>query len=145
MEPCRRTARKVSAEPRPRDIALICRRKSDGSTLTDIARHEGISPGTLSEWIEADPERSARARAARILAARVWDDKAASVIEEAGNVFELAKAKELAHHCRWRASKIAPRDYGERTVLAGDAQAPLALAAISVRPEEYRKRLAVAS
>jgi hypothetical protein len=120
-------------------MTSICRRISDGANLTDIARQEGVSPGTLSEWIESDPERSARARAARILAARVWDDKAASVIEEARDVFELAKAKEMAHHYRWRASKIAPRDYGDRTVLAGDAQAPLALAAISVTPEEYRR------
>ena len=124
---------------RSRDLDLICRRIADGMTMAEISRQEGISPGTLSEWLEASPERSARARAARILAARVWDDRAEAVLHDAGNAFELAKAKEMAHHYRWRASKIAPRDYGERTVLAGDAQAPLALAAISVTPEEYRR------
>ena len=36
-------------------------------------------------------------------------------------------------------AKWDPKRYGGRTVLAGDAQAPLALAAISVTPEEYRR------
>ena len=27
---------------------------------------------------------------------------------------DLAKARELAHHYRWRAAKIAPREYGDR-------------------------------
>lgn len=55
------TRAKVKAEPRRRDMTSICRRISDGVALAEIASQEGISPGTLSEWIEADPERSARA------------------------------------------------------------------------------------
>ena len=44
----------------------------------------------------------------------MWDERAGDVIQQAADPFELAKAKELAHHYRWRASKIAPRDYGDR-------------------------------
>jgi hypothetical protein len=120
-----------------RDIAEVCRKIADGDSLTAIALSEGISVGSLSEWLEATPERSARAREARALSARTWDDKAETVIDEAGDPFELAKAKELAHHYRWRASKIAPREYGDKVAIGGNPDAPpVALAAIS--PQEYR-------
>lgn len=48
------------------------------------------------------------------MAASVWDEKAEQGLEDAADPFELSKHKELAHHYRWRASKIAPRIYGDR-------------------------------
>ena len=123
---------------RERSIEDICRKISDGLSLTSIARQEGISVGNLSEWIEATTERSARARDARILAARTWDDLASMVIEDADTPFELAKAKELAHHYRWRASKIAPRDYGEKVSVGGNPDAP-PVAVAQITPDEYRR------
>jgi len=72
-------------------------------------------------WIEADPERSARVKQARMVMSRRWDEKSEAVLVNAGDDFDLKKAKELAHHYRWRAAKIAPRDYGDRqmTELSG--------------------------
>ena len=87
---------------------------AEGSSLTDLARGICVSKGVLLTWIAADPDRSARAREARTHAARLWDEKAIEVIELAGDPFELSRAKELAHHYRWRASKTAPREYGEK-------------------------------
>jgi len=86
-----------------------------------------VSIGTLISWINGDSERSARVREVRIATARIWDEKAESGIENAGDPFELAKAKELAHHYRWRAAKIAPRDYGERVTqeLTGEGGGPI--------------------
>ena len=121
-----------------RSIDDICKHIANGISLREIAQMEGISPGTLSEWIEADAERSARARASRILAARLWDDMATSVIDSATDSFELAKAKELAHHYRWRASKIAPRDYGDKVAIGGDSNAP-PVSVTAFSPEEYRR------
>lgn len=95
-------------------LEAICERVADGESLTGIAVDIGVSIGTLLSWIEMDSERSARVRESRIISARIWDEKAESGIERAGDPFDLAKAKELAHHYRWRAAKIAPRDYGER-------------------------------
>lgn len=82
-----------------------------------IASEIGVSQGSLIAWIGADAERSARAREARAQTAQMWDDKATQVIEDALDQFELAKAKELAHHYRWRAAKIAPREYGDKVDL----------------------------
>lgn len=89
---------------------------TDGMSLNELARRLGVAIGTLLTWIAASPERSARAREARTYAARIWDEKAIEAIEAAQDPFELARAKEMAHHYRWRASKSAPKDYGEKTV-----------------------------
>jgi hypothetical protein len=40
---------------------------------------------------------------------------AEDVIAQAGEQFDLAKAKELAHHYRWRAKMANPREYGDKT------------------------------
>lgn len=95
-------------------IAALCEAILHPKPQHQIAKELGVSAGSLVAWIAADPERSARVREARAQTALMWDDKATHVIEEAKDQFELAKAKELAHHYRWRAAKIAPREYGDK-------------------------------
>lgn len=107
-------------EPSARDkldafgIDAICTAILHPKPMHAIAHEIGVSQGSLIAWIGATPERSARAREARAQTAQMWDDKATQVIEDAPDQFALAKAKELAHHYRWRASKIAPREYGDK-------------------------------
>lgn len=98
-------------------LDAVCAAIGDGKTLTGIAGEIGVSIGTLSTWIDADNERSARTREARVRTARLWDEKAEKGIDDAKDPFELSKAKELAHHYRWRAAKIAPKDYGDRQAI----------------------------
>lgn len=98
-------------------IDLVCDLLLDGNTYIRIAEAYSISRSSLLRWIESDPERSARARIARIKAAAAWDELAEKGIAEATSKFELEKAREIAHHYRWRAKAIAPRDYGDRPVL----------------------------
>ena len=95
-------------------IEAVCERLSNGMTMTALAEEIGVTVGKLSQWIASDEEHSARAREARIHAARIWDEKALSVVEQARDLFELQRAKELAHHYRWRASKTAPKEYGDK-------------------------------
>lgn len=105
-------------------IDALCAAILGEKTLTAIAQELDVSIGTLLTWVEAVPERSARAREARARTARIWDEKATKVIEDAKDPFELSKAKELAHHYRWRASKIAPRDYGDKVAIGGADDLP---------------------
>ena len=98
-------------------LAALCEAILQPKPQRAIAEDLGVSPGSLVAWIAADPERSARVREARAQTALMWDDKATHVIEEAKDQFELAKAKELAHHYRWRAAKIAPKEYGDKVDL----------------------------
>lgn len=92
----------------------ICDLVGEGESLTQIAKDSDVSIGSLLSWIESDPERSARVRECRASMARYWDEKSEKCIEDATDEFELKRAKELSHHYRWRASKIAPREYGDK-------------------------------
>jgi len=100
-------------------ITEICDAIVNGKSMTQIAKEAGVSIGTLIVWLAGDPERSARAREARAQSARYWDERAAQVIEKARNQLALGKARELAHHYRWRAAKIAPREYGDKLAHVG--------------------------
>ena len=106
-------------------IEALCASIVEGSTLTAVAEKVGVSIGTLIVWLEADPERSACAREARTRSARMWDELALTEIRLAGDPFELARARESAQHLRWRASKIAPKEYGEKIVHASDPENPM--------------------
>lgn len=103
----------------------LCSRIVNGETLTAIAGSLECDRSSIAEWIASDVRRSARVREARIAAAGAHDDEALAVIRAAADPFTLARAREEASHLRWRASKANPRDYGDRTVLAGDPNAPL--------------------
>lgn len=86
----------------------------DGKMITEIANSYEVSKATLLRWISADPDRQARARAAREEAVEGHLDKAELDIANAKDMFELQKAREMGLHLRWKASKIAPRDYGDK-------------------------------
>jgi hypothetical protein len=105
--------------------------------LAAIAQQMGASQACLSEWLDIG-ERPARAREARAKASSAWDEKAERGIAEASDAFELAKAKELAHHYRWRASKIAPKLYGDKvqTEVTGVDGGPLEVVVTYVSPKK---------
>ena len=95
-------------------LDAVCEAISDRKSLTAIAVEIGVSIGSLLTWVEADAERSARIKDVRAAMARVWDEQAESELRSATDDLGLRKAREIAHHYRWRASKVAPRDYGDR-------------------------------
>lgn len=102
-------------------IDWLCDRITEGAMQREICDELGIGAASLARWIAADPERPARVREARIAAARFYEERAGQVIEEADDQFSLAKAKELAHHYRWKASKASPKEFGDKveTVVSG--------------------------
>ena len=104
------------ASDRIADFGLdsLCEAVANGLTMRAIASGIGVSFGTLSLWIGAQPDRSARVRDARQHAAWLWDEKAEQAIIEVTDALGISKARELAQHYRWRASKIAPREYGDK-------------------------------
>ena len=101
-------------------IEELCDRLRSGETLTSIANSLRLkSISTLLKWIAADEERSARAREARIAGSAMYDEMAQAAIENAADPLALAKARELAQHFRWRASKLDPWNYGDKVQLGG--------------------------
>lgn len=113
----------------------ICADLSEGQTLTAICQRVGVDIATLFVWIERDPQKLARTREARTRSAKLWDERAEMVIAMAQDPFELAKARELAHHYRWRAKAIAPRDYGEKVTQehTGKDGGPITMAAVDLK------------
>lgn len=85
-----------------------------GVSQRSLARAAGVSVRALREWLAA-PERSARAIKARQDAAQAFDELAEHVLLTApANPVELARARELASHYRWRAKVVNPAAYGDK-------------------------------
>lgn len=95
-------------------IDSICEKIISGDSYLAIAQEVGVSIALLSAWLASDPERSARAREARLASAATFDELAENEIRQAADPFSLARAKELAHHYRWRAAKRNPGEFSER-------------------------------
>jgi hypothetical protein len=95
-------------------IETVCELLMNGESQRKIAEQAGVGLASLIRWIAADPDRSARAREARIAAARQFDEMAETEIRQAADPFSLAKARELAQHFRWKASKVSPKEYGDK-------------------------------
>lgn len=117
------------------NIDAICDMIVEGKSLTQISKDVGVNIAALIRWIENDPQRSALVREARVRSAKIWDEKAEAVIAAAPDKFELERARELAHHYRWRAKAIAPREYGDKVQqeVTGKDGGPIALAAVDLR------------
>jgi transposase-like protein len=99
------------------NIEDICTSILNGQMIAEIAREYGVSKAHLTTWLSSDPDRSARAREARVAATQAYEEKAFELLSDAADPFELAKARELAQHLRWRASKINPKEYGDKQSL----------------------------
>ena len=122
----------------------LCARIEAGESQSEISRSFGIDEKALRYWIATDDTRRARVRAARAASAQTWDERAERLLEESSDPFELSRAKELAHHYRWRASKMSP-DYADRVKVGGDeAMAPVrheVSAEVTVAPSEAYLRM----
>lgn len=91
----------------------IIERMECGDSIATIASDIGVSRSMLWRWLNENEDRSARNARARQLAAAAWVDKAEKELDEAMDIFGLAKAKEKAHHYRWHARVTDPQ-YGDK-------------------------------
>jgi len=103
-------------------IDWLCERIAECSSLTAVAKQAQVSKASLIMWVQSNADRSARAKEVRSWTAQAWDEQAEHAILEASDPMELARARELASHYRWRASKIAPRIYGDKLQVEQDTK-----------------------
>lgn len=87
---------------------------TEGATYRGISARYGVGLATLVTWIGANPERSRACACAREASAQAHEERAEEDILNASDPFELAKAKELAVHRRWRAKVVNPKQYGDK-------------------------------
>lgn len=109
------------------NIDLICEDLIEGIVYEDIAKKYSVSYGTLHAFI-SNNDNSARVIVARQQSADAFDTKAERVLmdlQAGGTNADIARARELASHYRWRASKRNPKVFGDKVELSGNADAPL--------------------
>jgi hypothetical protein len=94
----------------------LCSLIEKGMSRAKIAELWGCTRGTIQLWIEGDAVRRERERVARQAAGDDAVDKAEAVLKaipDQGSVAQVARARELAQHYRWLASKLSPA-YAEK-------------------------------
>lgn len=105
-------------------IEAICDLMREGTVYRDVAARVGVSLSALWRWIYVDDERAAKVRTALTESADACDALAEAVlmdISPEASKAEVARARELAHHYRWRAAKRNPKTFGERQQVDLDA------------------------
>jgi hypothetical protein len=115
------------AKSQGRTTDELCELIMSGKFLSEIARDWGMSQHAIMNWVASDEERAARVREARNISGEAWDREAHRVLAEIPDEAapgQIARARELASHLRWRASKISTT-YRDRQELTGKDGAPL--------------------
>ena len=142
--------KKVSAkkvEPAPAEKARkVMDLMEQGRSMRKSCEILGYAPSNFIRWVDAAPdlqEQYARARE-RLL------DLQAEELEEIGEraaqavlPVEVAGLRLLSDNRKWLLSKLAPKKYGDRTTLAGDAENPLAVTLLDQIAANPKSRLVV--
>lgn len=108
-------------------------------SLADACRRSGVSVGQFLTWVEKDTadlkERYARARVALLDRMAeglldIADDQPATLATGAVDSGFVAHQKLRIDTRKWLLSKLAPKKYGDKIELSGDADNPLAIKTI---------------
>jgi hypothetical protein len=82
---------------------------------SEVATIWSIDRTQLLHWIAADNKRAAQAKLARKTQAEMWDRVAFAIgLFAPSDRVEMARAKLLMDHCKWRASTYSPDEYVKR-------------------------------
>jgi hypothetical protein len=126
------------SEYTPEVAELICQRLLEGESLNSIVKDKNMpGNGTVFRWLaqrEEFREKYARAREAQMDA---MAEEILSIADD-GSPEEHNWLKLRVDTRKWLMSKLAPKKYGDRTVLAGDKDAPLGVQLIHSVPQPDR-------
>ena len=128
--------------------AEVCRRMSEGQSLRQVCRDTGMPEATVRQWVRDNREDFAtQYQAARILQVESWSDQ---IIELANrDALDPADKRVRVDSLKWLMSKLVPKRWGERLLVAGDADSPVQLlhqkvdlSAVSTQQLDALERLA---
>jgi hypothetical protein len=86
----------------------------DGKTFREIAEGFDCSLSHFHRFL-SKAEHSARVKEALEISSNSYADKAEEVLINAEkDSIEMTRARELAQHYRWKASKRSPKKYGDK-------------------------------
>ena len=104
---------RIEKIPRP-PLETVFEDIYSGLSYRAMASKYGMSLTVLFDFLH-DPEHSARIKKVRQASADMDSDRAELVLMEAeGTMAEVTRARELAQFYKWRASKKAPKYYGDK-------------------------------
>ena len=104
----------MKIETKKIDIETIIELIIDGKSFRSIADELNVKLSTLHDFA-SKPEHIARVSLALEISAQTFDEKAESILINAeASAYEMQRARELAQHYRWKASKRSPKKYGEK-------------------------------
>ena len=93
-----------------------------GQTYRQIAENVKKPLSTLHDFLARD-EHSARVKEAFQISADSYADLAEEALKGAKSTIpEIQRARELAQHYRWKASKRAPKKYGDKLDVTTDGE-----------------------
>ena len=108
----------------PELAATILKRVSEGETLRQVARDEGVPESSIREWARSDVEGfAARYAQARAMQIDSWSDELITVAYDPS--LDPAEKRVRCEQLRWLLSKLAPRRFGERLLVGSDPEAPV--------------------
>lgn len=117
---------------RRRKVLAVIERVSTGSSVLKACVAERLDKGHFYEAIDADRELATKYARACEERATTLAEQALEISDEAdgGSQSQVAKAKLQADTRKWFAARMAPRKWGDRVALAGDAESPLKVQAL---------------
>lgn len=135
---------KVSKPPTPAEklnkigIEHICDQIMEGIFFQDIANLADVSRTSLTKWLETEHKNlyaSAREERYHRLAEQVIEisdySKEDTYIDSQGvertDAEVVARSRLRVDARKWYVAKMLPKQYGDRTTIAGDAENPLAV------------------
>ena len=106
-------------EPSEELYDSICLRISEGQSLRSICLDEDMpSRSTVLRWLEEDPSFNAKCARARLEQADwLLDDMADIENRTLDGTYEPNVAKVVLSSKQWRAAKLAPKKYGDKTTI----------------------------
>jgi len=106
--------------------ADVCLRVSGGDSLRKVCRDTGMPEATVRQWVRDDREGfAAQYQQARAMQVEAWADE---IVETAcRDDLDPADKRVRCDAYKWIVSKLAPKKYGDRLLVAGDAANPIEL------------------
>lgn len=120
----------------------ICRRLASGEYLPAICRDPEMPDiATVTRWKHKHPDFRAAYAQAREDRAEIWAEEINAIGDDGSNDYTASEDGELvvnSEHIqrsklrcdnrKWLLSRLLPKQYGDKTTIAGDLDAPLTIA-----------------
>lgn len=119
----------------------ILDRLQAGKQLKAISRDLGVSPAAISQVLSKDPDY----RSAMETGLAVQIETREEELEVAGNALNLARARELLSHARWRAERECPARWGQHQHIehSGSVSGPSFVVVVAGAPQDAVQQSAV--